>query len=93
MVNLSGGVNEMELHLPKNIKKFYWSLFPVILVLVVYNNIFINWELPLYGLKELEDFGTLLFVFGISACESALLTVFLWWVIKFVKKISNKPNI
>lgn len=83
----------MELHLPKSINKFYWSLFPVILVLIGYNNIFNSWELPLYGLNELEDFGRLLFVLGISACESALVTIFLWWVIKSVKKISSKPNI
>ncbi|KPL57707.1 hypothetical protein [Rossellomorea vietnamensis] len=82
----------MELHLPKSINKVYWALFPVILVFIGYHNIFNNWELPLYGLNELEDFGRLLFVLGISACESALVTIFLWWVIKSVKNISRKPN-
>jgi hypothetical protein len=83
----------MELHLPKSNNKVYWSLFPVILVLIGYHNIFNNWKLPFYGLNELEDFGRLLFVLGISACESALVTTFLWLVIKSVKKISSKPNI
>jgi hypothetical protein len=82
----------MELHLPKSINKVYWSLFPVIFVLIGYHNIFNNWELPLYGLTELEDFGRLLFVLGISACESALVTIVLWWVITSVKNISRKPN-
>lgn len=79
----------MELHLPESIKKFFWLLFPVILVLISYNNIFNNWELPLFGFSELEDLGRLLFVLGISACESALVTVILWWVITSMKKIRN----
>ena len=82
----------MELHLPKSIKKFFWLLFPVILVLIGYNNIFNNWELPLFGFSELEDLGRLLLVLGISACESALVTIILWWVIKSMKKI-RKQNI
>lgn len=82
----------MEMHLPKSINKFYCFVFPVILVLTGYNNIFNNWELPLFGFNELEDFGRLLFALGISACESALITVFLWWGIKSLKKISSKPN-
>ncbi|OCA84056.1 hypothetical protein A8F94_15105 [Bacillus sp. FJAT-27225] len=82
----------MELHLPKSIKKFFWSLFPVILLLIGYNNIFNYWELPLFGFNELEDFGTLLFILGTSACESALVTVFLWWILESMKKILRKPN-
>jgi hypothetical protein len=82
----------MELHLPKSIKKFFWLLFPIIIVLIGYNNIFNNWELPLFSFSELEDLGRLLFVLGISACESALVTVILWWVIKSIKKI-RKQNI
>lgn len=83
----------MELHLPKRINKFYSFLFTVILVFIGYNNIFNNWELPLYGFNELEDIGRLLFVLGISGFESALMTVILWWGIKSLKKISSKPNI
>lgn len=82
----------MELHLPKSIKKFFWLVFPVILVLIGYNNIFNNWELPLFGFSELEDLGRFLLVLGISACESALVTIILWWVIKSMKKI-RKQNI
>jgi hypothetical protein len=91
-VYVKGGY-DMELHLPKSIKKFYSFLFTVILVFIGYNNIFNNWELQLYGFNELEDIGRLLFVLGISAFESALMTVILWWGIKSLKKISNKPNI
>jgi hypothetical protein len=83
---------DMELRLPKSITKFYWFLFPVILVITGYNNIFNNWELPLFGFSEFEDIGRLLFVLGVSACESALATVFLWLVIKTVKRISSKPT-
>lgn len=83
----------MELILPKSINKFYWIVFPVILVFIGHNNIFTNWELPLFGFNELEDIGRLLFVIAISACESALVTVFLWWVIKSMKKISSKYNV
>lgn len=80
----------MELHLPKAIQKFYWVVFPVLLVIRSYQNIVINWELPLYRFNELEDFGTLLFVCGISACESALMTVCLWYGIRFLKQVFSK---
>ncbi len=82
----------MELHLPKSIHTFYWFTFPIILILVGYTNVFYNWELPLYGFNELEDFGRLLFVLGISACESALWTVFLWFGIKLWRKVASKSN-
>ncbi|MEH7249570.1 hypothetical protein V7114_22660 [Neobacillus niacini] len=77
----------MELYFPK-INKFYSFLFTGIIVFIGYNNIFTNWELQLYGFNELEDLGRLLFVLGISVCESALMTVILWWGIKSLKKIS-----
>lgn len=80
----------MELHLPKAIHNFYWIIFPILLVIRSYQNIVINWELPLMGFNELEDFGSLLFVFGISACESALMTVCLWCGIKFLKQVFSK---
>lgn len=76
----------MEFRLPNSIKRFYWILFPFIMVLMSIQNIFRNWELQYYGFNELEDFGTLLFVLGLSACESALIVIFLWWIVIFVKK-------
>ena len=82
----------MELHLPKRIHKFYWSLFPILLVIRSYHNIFNNWQLPLYGFNELEDFGRLLFVCGISIGESALMTVFLWWGIKVLRRVLSKKG-
>ena len=51
-----------------------------------------NWEIAKLASMNYEDFGRLLFVLGISACESVLIVVFLWRIIKFVKKISNNPN-
>ena len=80
----------MELHLPKRIHKFYWSLFPILLVIISYHNIFNNWQLPLYGFNDLEDFGRLLFVYGLSICESALMTIFLWWGIECLKQMLSK---
>lgn len=80
----------MELHLPKAIHKFYWIVFPILLVIRSYQNIFIDWKLPLNGFNELEDFGSLLFVCGISACESALITVLLWCGIKLLKQVFSK---
>ena len=80
----------MELHLPKRIHTFYRSLFPILLVIIGYHNIFNNWQLPLYGFNELEDIGRLLFVCGLSICESALLTVFLWWGVNVLKQIVSK---
>ena len=80
----------MELHLPKRIHTFYWSLFPILFVIISYQNIFNNWQLPLYGFNELEDFGRLSFVCGLSICESALLTFFLWWGVNVLKQIVSK---
>lgn len=82
----------MELRLPKSIKRFFWSLFPFIMVLISIQNIFNNWELQHYGFSELEDFGRLLFVLGTSGCEGALIVVFLWLIIKFAKKVLDNQN-
>ena len=79
----------MELHLPKSINKFYWTLFPIIFVIRGYYNVFKDWELQNYSFNELEDFGRLLFVLGISFFESALITVFIWGIIKLFKRISE----
>lgn len=83
-------VFDKELRLPKSINKFFWSLFSIIFLITSYYNIFNNWELQNYRFKELEDFGTILFVFGISACESALIIVFLWWINNFLNRLIFK---
>lgn len=80
----------MELRLPKSINKFFWFLFPLIMVLNSICNIFYIWQLPHYGFNELEDFGRLLVVLGLSACESALLIIFLWWIKDLFKKFLIK---
>ncbi|MBM7602626.1 putative membrane protein [Metabacillus crassostreae] len=82
----------MELRLPNTIKSFFWFLFPFIMVLISIQNIFNNWELNYYSFNEFEDLGRLLFVLVISACESALIIVFLWWILKSVKKVSKNLN-
>lgn len=77
----------MEFHLPKRIKTFYWRVFPVPFVWIAYNQIVHDWQLEQFGFDELEDVGTLLFILGVSACEAALVTVFLWYVVETVKKL------
>ncbi len=67
----------MELHLPKSIIKFFWTIFPIIFIIRGYDNIFKGWELQNSPFNELEDFGTLLFVLGISFSESELITEFI----------------
>ncbi|WP_010172554.1 hypothetical protein [Bacillus coahuilensis] len=79
----------MEFRLPNTIKSFYWILFPFIMIIMSIQNIFRNWELQYNGFNEFEDIGTFLFVLGISACESALIVIFLWWLVRFIKKVSN----
>lgn len=76
----------MEFHLPKRIKTFYWRVFPVPFLWIAYYQIVHNWQLEQFGFDELEDVGTLLFILGVSACEAALVTVFLWYVVESVKK-------
>lgn len=76
----------MEFHLPKRIKTFYWRVFPVPFVWIAYYQIVHNWQLELFGFDELEDVGTLLFILGVSACEAALVTVLLWYIVESVKK-------
>ncbi|MCT4776821.1 hypothetical protein NQG36_06080 [Exiguobacterium aquaticum] len=76
----------MEFHLPKRIKTFYWRVFPVPFVWIAYHQIVHDWQLEQFGFDELEDVGTLLFILSVSACEAALVTVFLWYVVESVKK-------
>ena len=66
-------------------KRFFWSLFPVFVILISINNIFYDWELQNFGFNELEDFGRLLFVLTVSVLESTIVVVFLWWVWGFIK--------
>lgn len=77
----------MEFHLPKRIKTFYWRVFPVSFIWVAYYQIVHDWQLEQFGFDKLEDVGTLLFILGVSACEAALVTVFLWYVVESVKKL------
>lgn len=83
----------MEIHYPKSINKFFWSLFPIVFVIVGYYDIVIKWKLPHYGFNELEDFGSLLFVLVISACESAIIVALILWLISFLKKLFNKLDL
>lgn len=82
----------MQLYLPERIKPFYWTVFPVIWVVLSYYAIFHDWNLPLSGFSELEDFGTLAFVLFISFAESAIITVILWWLVEFGKRIIQTPK-
>lgn len=82
----------MELHLPKRIKTFYYSVFPVLFMLITYKQIVHDWQLTRFGFDELEDVGKIIFVLGVSACEAALMTVFLWWIIELMKVGLHSPN-
>ncbi len=82
----------MELHLSKSIYIYFWILFPLIFILNGYYNIFTSWELQFYRFNELEDFGALLFVLILSACESALITVFFLWFLELLKVVFIKTK-
>ncbi|WP_131484446.1 hypothetical protein [Exiguobacterium sp. SL-9] len=77
----------MEFHLPKQIKTFYWRVFPIPFLLITYYQIVHDWQLEKFGFDEFEDIGTLLFILGVSACEAALVTLFLWCVVVSLKKL------
>lgn len=70
----------MELSLPESVKRYYWYLFPIVMILITLNATFYGNELQHFGFSELEDFGRILFVLLVTAFESALITVFLIWL-------------
>ncbi|TCI43487.1 MULTISPECIES: hypothetical protein [unclassified Exiguobacterium] len=76
----------MELHLPKRINPFFWSMFPFVFGLVGYYQIFISWEIPQFGFRELEDVWRLAFILFTSSCEAAWIIVILWIGIQLLKK-------
>ncbi|MGD6965697.1 hypothetical protein ACQCVP_04660 [Rossellomorea vietnamensis] len=77
----------MEFRLPDSIKENFWKLFFIVMLIVSIKTLFYDWEFHLYGFNELDDYGTLIFALIVSALESALITVFLLWVLgKIVKK-------
>lgn len=70
----------MELRLSKSMTPFFWRIYPVVMIFTSIYRIFYDWKLQLFGFNELEDVGTLVFVLGVSACESALIVWILWLV-------------
>ncbi|MGA4719705.1 hypothetical protein [Fictibacillus nanhaiensis] len=67
----------MEFSLPESFKKYYWYLFPIVMILMVINEVLFRKELQYFGLSEIEDFGRLIFLFLVKAFESALITILL----------------
>ncbi|MBN3555821.1 hypothetical protein JYA63_16200 [Fictibacillus nanhaiensis] len=67
----------MELSLTERLKKYYWYLYPSVMILMVSNEVLYGQELQYYGLSEMEDIGRLLFVLLVKAFESALITILL----------------
>ena len=67
----------MELSIPESVKKYYWYLFPIVMILMVINEVLFRKELQYFGLSEIEDFGRLIFLFLVKAFESALITILL----------------
>jgi hypothetical protein len=70
----------MELRMTGSVKKFFWFLFPFVMVFMSINNVFYGWKLQNYSFDEIEDFGRLLFILIVSACESALISSLLLWI-------------
>ena len=77
----------MRLILPKEYTKYFYTVFPFILILVVIYTIFYDWQFQLYRFDEWEDFGALLFALIVCFFESALYTFFLWLVLRVLKKL------
>lgn len=77
----------MEFHLPKQIKTFYWRVFTIPFLSIAYYHIFHEGELTGLKFNEFENVGSLIFILGVSACEAALTTVFLWVIVESVKKL------
>lgn len=76
----------MEFRLPDSIKENFWKLFFIVMLFVSIKTLFYDWEFQYYGFNELDDYGSLSFALTVSAFESALITVFLLWVLgKIVK--------
>lgn len=82
----------MELHLPKRIEPFFWRVFPIPFLLIAYYHIFQKGELTGLGFNELENVGSLIFILGVSMCEAALTTVFIWVIVESVKKLLRSPK-
>lgn len=81
----------MELRITKDIKERFWYLFPWVMAFVCLANYFTGWEMRYFVFNELEDYGELLFVLLILACESALITVFILWMFhKVMRKYGVK---
>lgn len=85
-------VLDIEFRLSKSINKFFWTLYPIIFLFNSINNIYNTWELQLQSINELEDFGLLLYVLAISACESALIVIFIYWIKNLLVRASGKPK-
>jgi hypothetical protein len=81
----------MELSLPENVKRYYWYLFPIVMLLLTLHAALYGKDLHYFGLNELEDLGRLIFVFLVKACESALITVLLIWL--YTKMKSKYKNL
>lgn len=79
----------MLLNLPKSINRFFWTLFPFVLFFRSYYNIHNKWQIQSYGFNELEDFGRLILVIVLGACESALTVVFMWFMYRLIRGTSS----
>jgi hypothetical protein len=76
----------MELRLPDSIKENFWKLFFIVMLIVSIKTLFYDWEFQYYGFNELDDYESLCFALITSALESALITVFLLWVLSKIVK-------
>ncbi|MBD7964796.1 hypothetical protein [Fictibacillus norfolkensis] len=81
----------MELSLPESVKKYYWYLFPITMILMTLNAAFYGNELQYFGYYELEDLGRIIFILLIKAFESALITILLIWLYTKMKSGYKNP--
>ena len=77
----------MRIFFPDDYTKYFWTVFPFILILVAIHTIFYDWQFQFYRFDEWADFGALLFALFVCFFESALYTFFLWLVLRGLKKL------
>ena len=79
----------MEFRLPENIIRLYWYVFPVFMIVMSIYSIFYDWEFQKSSFTELEDFGRLLFVLIETFLQSALMTIFVCWILTKIFKLND----
>lgn len=83
--------NIIELRMSKYVKGNFGRFFPIVMILMILNEVIFGFELQYFGFDELEDLGRIIFVLIVKACESALITVLLLWLYTRIKSVYKNP--